>query len=68
MICNFGGWRGILNKYAPLCQACCSVFPRSLPEDLLDHAGEMSVVCLLTFARFMKMSLIIGCIHSIEFW
>ena len=35
---------GILKKYAPLFQACCLIFPRNLLNDLLDRAGEMSVV------------------------
>ena len=34
--------RSILNKYAPLFQACCSVFARNLLKGLLNHAGEMS--------------------------
>ena len=36
----------ILNKYAPLLQACCSVFPRKLPEDLLNRDGELTVVLI----------------------
>ena len=37
---------GILNKYAPLFQACCSVFPRNLLKDLLNSACETHVVLI----------------------
>ena len=38
--------QGILNNYAPLFQACCSIFLRNLLKDLLDCAVEMSVVLI----------------------
>ena len=39
-------------------------FPENLLKDLVDRAGEMSVL-ILTFAMFMKLWLMIGCIHNI---
>ena len=36
----------ILNKYAPLFQSCCSVFRRKLPENLLNHSGEITAVLI----------------------
>ena len=36
----------ILNKYAPLLQAYCSVFPRKLPEDLVNRDGVLTVVLI----------------------
>ena len=54
--------RGLLNNYAPLFQVCCSVFPRNLLKDILGRGVEMSVVLVLKFAMFMKLSLMIGCI------
>ena len=38
--------RGNLNKYAPLFQACCSVFARNILKDLLNSACEMPVVLI----------------------
>ena len=38
--------RGILNKYSPLLQACCSVFPIKFAQDLVDRAGEVSLVLI----------------------
>ena len=54
-----------------------SVFSRNLIKDPLDCAGETSVELslfemsgemslFLTFAMFIKLSFMIGCIHSIE--
>ena len=54
-----------LNKYAPLFQACCLVFARiCLRTSSIVLAGCLSL--FLTFAVFMKLSLMIVCIHSIE--
>ena len=42
------------------------VFPRNLLKDLLDRACEISVVFFFDIAMFMKLSLLTGCIHSVE--
>ena len=63
MICNFVGWpsesspynQGILNKYAPLLQAWCSVSPLNLLKDLLDRSGEMSAVLIFDNSNFPEI-------------
>ena len=47
--------RGILNKYALLFQAYCSVFPRNLLKDLLDSAGEISVVLIFDICNVCEI-------------
>ena len=47
--------QGILNKYAPLFQACCSVFSRNLLKDLLNHAGEISVVLIFDISNVYEI-------------
>ena len=63
MICNFGGWpqnhpihtQDILNKYATLFQACCSVFPRNLLKDLLDCAARLPVVLIFDICNVYEI-------------
>ena len=51
---SYHAW-GIPNKYAPLFQACCSVFSRNLLKDLLDWAGEMSVVLIFDICNVYEI-------------
>ena len=56
MICTFGGWpQNYFTKYAPLFQACCSVFLRNLLKDLLDRAGKISVVLLFDICNVYEI-------------
>ena len=48
--------QGILKKYAPLFQVCCSVFPRNLPKDLLNHAGEMFVAFIFDICNVYEIA------------
>ena len=48
--------RGILNKHAPFFQVCCSVFPRKLLKDLLDRAGDMSVVLIFDIRNVYEIA------------
>ena len=36
-------------------QACCSVFPRNLLKDLLDHPGEISVVLIFDICNVYEI-------------
>ena len=47
--------RGIPNKYAPLLQACCSVFPKNLLKDLLNRAGKVPVVLICDIYNVYKI-------------
>ena len=48
--------RGILNKYAPLFQAYCSVFPRKLLKDLFDRADEISAVLIFDICNVYEIA------------
>ena len=48
--------RGILNKYAQLFWACCPVFPRHLLKELLNRAGEMSVVLIFGICNVYEIA------------
>ena len=39
----------------PLFQACCSVFPRNLLEDLLDRACEMPVILIFDICNVYQI-------------
>ena len=41
--------------YALLFQACCLVSPRKLLKDLLNHAGEMSVVSIFNICNIYEI-------------
>ena len=73
MICNFGS----SPQNFLIASEANSGFLRNLIKDPLDRAGETSVELSLfemsgemslslTFAMFIKLSFMIGCIHSIE--
>ena len=73
MICNFGS----SPQNFLIAPEANSVFSRNLIKDSLHRAGETSVEMplfemsgemslFLTFAMFIKLSFMIGCIHSIE--
>ena len=56
MICNFDKWpQNYLIKYTPLFQACCLVFSRNMYKDLLDRAGEMSVVLIFDICNVYEI-------------
>ena len=51
MICNFGGWpHNVLNT-----PKASSVFPRNLIKELLDSAGQLSVVLIFDICNVSKM-------------
>ena len=51
MICNFGGWpHNVLNT-----PEASSVFPRNLIKELIDCAGQLSVVLIFDICNVSKM-------------
>ena len=66
MICTFGSWpQNYFTTYVLLFQVCGSVFPRNLFRSLLVLARCLWSL-FLTFAIFMKLLPMIGCIHGID--
>ena len=64
MICILMAGLRIMSPYLRHSEKVSSI--QNLLKDSLNRAGEMSIVLVFDICNVYEMSLIIGCIHSIE--